>query len=369
MTNSPYGSQGPNFHPQQPFNHQPQNQVPIQHLTPPQPPKKNRSGLKVVVSLLVGLLVLGAILMVIRDQSQQKAVMASETEAPTKKVDTQPTKKAEPQKTEEPTKAPETEEPDPRSGDGYVSADVYKSLFDVAYDCTWEDENMEGYETAWCPEIGIGIVTSVETTLIDEFIASGEGGDEALAGMYYVDGPYVVFVFDNQTYADEFASGFNGGTSEQFGETSPEDSGEEPAQQDGYAAPTETYVWEDGSSVKIDKKAHGTLTASECEYMCETAKAGDSWVILTFEAKNDSGVTIDAMASASISYGPDSTDAEQVYVDGMADNEMWGKILPGKTKKHTVAYAVPEEHQDDVLVTFSMDFEHENAEWYGSIAE
>lgn len=137
----------------------------------------------------------------------------------------------------------------------------------------------------------------------------------------------------------------------------------------GFNDPKDPYLYPDGLKVEIEKKAHGVLTAEECEYMCDSAKAGDDWVILTFKATNGTDSLIEAYGYASLSYGPESVDAEIVYPDGMAENDMSGKILPGKSKKHTMAFAVPAEHQDDVLISFTADFEHDGAVWYGSVAE
>jgi hypothetical protein len=155
-------------------------------------------------------------------------------------------------------------------------------------------------------------------------------------------------------------------------ETTTEEPTEEPT--DTEATPAtfkEKYIYEDKVEVEVIKIQHGKVTRADAEYAEPEAKAGDDYVIFTVRVKNGSKAKIDASSSWSVTYGPDGTEAESPYLASKSnvEEDISGKILPGRSKTATDTFAVPRKYQNDPVLEFTFDFEHEAAIFSGSIKQ
>jgi hypothetical protein len=57
-----------------------------------------------------------------------------------------------------------------------------------------------------------------------------------------------------------------------------------------------------------------------------------------------------------------------MYSEGIPDSQdMSGKILPGKAKVSLETFDIPVKYQDDVVLEFDADLEHEAAIFAGSV--
>jgi hypothetical protein len=143
---------------------------------------------------------------------------------------------------------------------------------------------------------------------------------------------------------------------------------EEPTKQPTTANFTEKYVYEDKVEVEVIKIQHGRVTRADEEYAKPEAKAGDDYVILTVRVKNGSKVKLDAYSSWNLTYGADGTEAKTPYLASRSVNQdISGKILPGRSKTATDTFAIPKKYQNDPVLEFTFDFEHEAAIFSGSI--
>jgi hypothetical protein len=128
------------------------------------------------------------------------------------------------------------------------------------------------------------------------------------------------------------------------------------------------YTYEDKVEVEVIKIVHGKVSRADAEYS-DPAKAGDDYVILTVRVKNSSKAKLDAYSDWTLTYGADGNRAETVYLSSKesGDHEISGKILPGRSKIATETFAIPKKYQNDPVLEFTFDFEHEAAIFSGSI--
>jgi hypothetical protein len=159
------------------------------------------------------------------------------------------------------------------------------------------------------------------------------------------------------------------------GENATDQPTEEPTEEPTTEEPTgtanfkEKYVYEDKVEVEVIKIVHGKVTRADAEYAEPEAKAGDDYVILTVRVKNGSKTKLDASSSWNLTYGADGTEAKVPYLASRssADQEISGKILPGRSKTATATFAIPKKYQNDPVLEFTFDYEHEAAIFSGSI--
>jgi hypothetical protein len=128
------------------------------------------------------------------------------------------------------------------------------------------------------------------------------------------------------------------------------------------------YTYEDGVEVEITKIQHGKVTRADAEYS-DDLEGGEDWVLLTARVKNGSSKRLDAYGSFTLTYGEDGDEAESTCcIDSAPDTtDMSGKILPGRSKVASELFLLPKKHQGDVVLEFSLDFEHEDAIFAGSV--
>lgn len=127
------------------------------------------------------------------------------------------------------------------------------------------------------------------------------------------------------------------------------------------------YVYEDGVAVEVTKIRHGKVKRADVEYADE-AKAGDDFVVLTIRVKNGSKERIDSFGSATLTYGPDGEEAVDPYLASEPEEmDMSGKILPGRAKIATETFLIPAKYQEDPVLEFDFDSDHESAIFTGSL--
>lgn len=126
----------------------------------------------------------------------------------------------------------------------------------------------------------------------------------------------------------------------------------------------EKYVYDDGLEVEVIKIVNGKFTPKDVEYT-EEAKAGDPYTKLTMRVRNGSKVTIQLLGSATVTYGPDGTEA--VLSSLLDTDSMDGKLIPGKSRSAAAVYLIPPKYYGDVVMEFSPDLEHSSAVFSGSI--
>lgn len=127
------------------------------------------------------------------------------------------------------------------------------------------------------------------------------------------------------------------------------------------------YTYPDGVEVEVIKIERGKISKAAAE-LAEPSVAGDPWIRLTVRVKNGTKKTIDAYSSAVMSYGPDGESAESPYLSDRPDDEdISGKILPGRSKTGSDTFVIPIKHQNDPVLEFSFDGDHEAAIFTGPV--
>lgn len=130
----------------------------------------------------------------------------------------------------------------------------------------------------------------------------------------------------------------------------------------------EKFVHGDGLEVEVTKIRLGAVTAKDVEGYDDVEPVGTTYAQLTIRVRNGTTGVIDALASPSVTYGPDGQAADTTYLLDVDDAEdISGKILPGKAKSATWTFLVPKKYQDDVVLEFTADYEHEVAIFAGSL--
>ncbi|GAA1436235.1 hypothetical protein GCM10009616_35560 [Microlunatus lacustris] len=130
---------------------------------------------------------------------------------------------------------------------------------------------------------------------------------------------------------------------------------------------TEKYTYEDGVEVEVTKINRGKVSNADAEYAEPEASAGDPYVQFTVRTKNGSSERLDAYGSFTVTYGPDGEEATSPYLSSVEETDLTGKILPKKAKVATDTFVIPTKYQDDVVLEFNFDFEHESAIFAGSV--
>ena len=143
---------------------------------------------------------------------------------------------------------------------------------------------------------------------------------------------------------------------------------EEPTEEPSAEVATfkEKYTYTDGVGIEVTKISHGKLSKRDADINGESVKAGDDWVTFTIRVRNGSKKTVELSGSPSVSYGPDGDGAETVYLDANSD-DLSGKLLPGKSRSGTWGFAIPANHQGDVVLEVAPDYEHDSAVVSGSV--
>lgn len=147
-------------------------------------------------------------------------------------------------------------------------------------------------------------------------------------------------------------------------EPTEEATSEEPAPE--VANFQQKYTYPDGLEIEVTKIKHGKTNAYETEIDSE-AKIGDPWVMMSIRVKNGSNEKVDTYGSATVTYGPDGDSADTAYLEKTELNDVSGILLPGKAKTGTYAYRIPAKYQDEVVMEFNADFNHEAAVFSGSV--
>ena len=125
-------------------------------------------------------------------------------------------------------------------------------------------------------------------------------------------------------------------------------------------------VYEDGIQVEITKIKHAEVTKEDTETQDMEAKAGDPYVDFLVRVANDTRSRLMLSTSDTVAYGPDGDKAEEIYV-GDAPGDISATVLPGKSKSIHIQYVIPKNYQDDVVLEFSFDFDHDTAVFSGSV--
>ena len=132
----------------------------------------------------------------------------------------------------------------------------------------------------------------------------------------------------------------------------------------------EKYVYEDGGEVEVIKIKHGKVTRYDAEI--DKIKAGAPYTILTIRVRNKSKKKLSVYNSSTLTYGPDGDEAKQPFLASVekANQDISGKILPGRSKLAVETFLIPTKYQsgsDSPVLEFSFDFEREPAIFSGSL--
>jgi hypothetical protein len=150
----------------------------------------------------------------------------------------------------------------------------------------------------------------------------------------------------------------------------PLEGGDEPSEQpQGPDSATfkDKYTYIDGLQVEVIKIVNGKFTEAQAEYR-DDVKPGQPYTVMTIRVKNGTPKTVDLVGSATVTYGPDGTEAETTYAEDSDISEgLDGKLLKGKSRSARYVFLIPPKHQNDVVLEFSPDFEHDSAMFSGSI--
>jgi hypothetical protein len=146
--------------------------------------------------------------------------------------------------------------------------------------------------------------------------------------------------------------------------------GDEPSEQPqgpDNATFNDEYTYSDGLQIEVIKVVNATFMAAQAEYR-DDVKRGQPYTVMTVRVKNGTPKTVELMGSATVTYGPDGTEAETSYAEDRDISEgLDGKLLKGKSRSARYVFLIPPKHLDDVVLEFSPDFEHDSAMFSGSI--
>ena len=118
-------------------------------------------------------------------------------------------------------------------------------------------------------------------------------------------------------------------------------------------------TYEDGISITVSPKGSFTNYEGVKAYKFE----------VTIENGTDKPFD-PALAMGSVVYGDNGDVADTTFdSDGGTDFGFTGQILPGKKQTIVEAYIIPEDSLDDVVVTYSPSFDHDDASWVGSVGK
>lgn len=94
---------------------------------------------------------------------------------------------------------------------------------------------------------------------------------------------------------------------------------------------------------------------------------GDLVAVATIKINNGTKERFDAsMTIVSAASGPDSTESEAVFQDGV-DGNFSGTILPGKSRTAKFGFAVKPSHRDDIIINVAPSFDYDEAVFEGSV--
>jgi hypothetical protein len=127
------------------------------------------------------------------------------------------------------------------------------------------------------------------------------------------------------------------------------------------------YVYDDGLQIEVTGIRAGHFTASEIQYAATGEKKGDPYVVFTVRVRNGSPSIVDLSSSETVVYGPDGKEAEFTNVPAGSGGGLNGKLLPGRSRTEVFAYLIPDKYQDDVVMEYSADLEHDSALFAGSV--
>lgn len=127
------------------------------------------------------------------------------------------------------------------------------------------------------------------------------------------------------------------------------------------------YTYEDGIEVEVTKIKLGKVSARDVDQLADD-KEGTPWTQFTVRIRNGSDARLaDVSASYTVTYGPDGEEATASYIPTVDDTDVSGSILPGKSKVSSDTFVIPTKYQDDVVLEFGFDYEHEAAIFAGSV--
>lgn len=155
--------------------------------------------------------------------------------------------------------------------------------------------------------------------------------------------------------------------SEDTDDESVEEQGDDTSGEDDTSF-TDPYVYRDGLEVEVTKLRHGSVTADDVEAGARAEK-GTAWVQLTVRVTNRSKHrTAEPVGDFELSYGPDKDVADPVSLPTVRNRGLSGSIARGEAKVTSATFVVPVKDQDDVVLGFTPDIDHDTAYFTGSIA-
>ena len=123
------------------------------------------------------------------------------------------------------------------------------------------------------------------------------------------------------------------------------------------------YTYPDGLQVEVTKIKRTKMGPNAA---ADGVKVGAPVQVLSIRVTNGTDKKLDvAVASGTMTYGPDGDEAPAVFDEGV--DGMSGNVLPGKAKTGTYGFAVPTKYLGDATLEFTADFEHDPAIFSGTL--
>jgi hypothetical protein len=138
-------------------------------------------------------------------------------------------------------------------------------------------------------------------------------------------------------------------------EPSSEPSDEAGSSDNMTASFNEWFTWQDGMEAKVTKPVN-----HQAKEFDDAAPDGND-VIVRVKFRNGSHGTVDlGLCTVNLSYGPDGNSADVAYTEG-TDGTCDGKVLPGRTKTFSFAFAVSRSKAKDLVFEVAPTYDYESA--------